>query len=445
MPLDVAELLINGQFPRVRSYTLKYDLFAGAASFEADIDHDLWILPQWSPQQFEWRINGWPMMMGYIDKVERSYTKGEVTQKIYGRDMMQILLDSNVRNPKVYGSKTIKQIIDQIWTDNRSVTYAKILDKNNHRQDIKLNTPLNLEGLEFVWSSQATNIASEVPVIKQHRVEYNHSLFDAMSILLNANGIFLCNMPGTNKILIHSALVSDTEGKLHSYSKYGEVYDDPEYLIRNEAQTPPAKSQVTQDRWHAFTGTFNNVISGKFTIDTTEFGKFIRLVGQAGSEMELGGETTPFQNKRAYLIYDAIVGAYGLDPNRASDHYLGLNKFRCHEINVTDATAFYQSKDRLMDNLMLEQSRKLFNFEYKMAGHAPVTGGEPYYFKHLCSVIDSLALPSANSYLSDLMTYRVEFEGSKDGGTTTTLELCSPIPIVRSFGTAYYFVDRKKP
>jgi prophage tail gpP-like protein len=101
----------------VKNYEISYDLFTGAGSFNASLDTRISVSLYQKPLKFMWKINGIIMMTGYIDKKEFSYSKGSLTQTLSGRDMMQVLLDNFVLYPQPYEGKTLKYIIEDVWSN----------------------------------------------------------------------------------------------------------------------------------------------------------------------------------------------------------------------------------------------------------------------------------------------------------------------------------------
>jgi hypothetical protein len=101
---------------------------------------------------------------------------------------------------------------------------------------------------------------------------------------------------------------------------------------------------------------------------------------------------------------------------------MGITKFFGSAIEITNTEVFTKTADLLVNNLLLNQNRKLFRINYTVAGHAPISGAKPYYLNHVAIINDDF-IPFNNQYMT---TYGVMFEGSKDRGMTTTLSLGLP-------------------
>jgi hypothetical protein len=203
-------------------------------------------------------------------------------------------------------------------------------------------------------------------------------------------GCVIYNVPGTQTILIHSVATSQSNNP-QSYNLDGTPDNSSTWKLSNKIGG----------------GNQNNIISCEFDTDITDYFSYIKLIGQTESEELISdGEI-----KKAMLKTDTMINGYR-----------GLQKFGCHEVTVADAAMWSQSQNALLDNVILQQNRKLYSIKYEVAGHTPNEGGTPWHVNHLANIFDDY-LPMYNT---DMLVYRVVFNGSKESGSTTELELCQP-------------------
>ena len=408
MPLDKVDIIVAGNvLKKVTSYDLHYDIFHGAASFSANVNHDDLYVVSASPIPFEIQINGISWMKGLLDKVQRRYSKGEFDQIISGRDMCQLLIDNDILYPTIYassqagtvdqnlygelyvtpkiGSWPIDKVIQDIWKTNsivRSIT-------NPISSPVKLNPPISLMPLDFAFSDSAKKNISTVGDLFKIRTSYGQKLWDSIGKLANMAGCIVYNIPGTKTILLHSA------------SSFGS--DRPQSFKPDGTSATDAPWQIVNLK----NGIQNNVLSCDFETDITDYYSYVKLVGQSESE--------------TFNQLEEIAKSQFKADNLISG-YTGLNKFGCHEIDVVDSTMWQNAYKNLLENVILQMNRKLYSLKYTVAGHAPTPGGIPWYVNHLVQVSDDY-LPMYNA---TMLVYRVDMSGSKDGGTKTEIELCQP-------------------
>lgn len=435
---DKVELRLNAKSVRnLISYSLRYDIFEGAASFTAEIDFD-WILPlQAYIVNFEWFINDEKVMVGFLDKVEKSYSKNSKSMTISGRDYCSILIDNYIIAPKTYENKSIKDIISDVIINNSSVTktkwYADVNSLTGPYQYIKSKTPLyvstptifspermmagdpisatfyeleyanaetykQLRNAAIIWYSRvAENQMAKIGKLVQVRSDYGQTLFDFINDMCNTAGLYLYNPAGTNTILVHGWNTPDSDPV--GYTKEGEVSTDKPYPITNRSKDSGG----------------NNVISCTFTEDISKFYNFIRIVGQTQAETTLDAGTGIYLTKPNELQIEKIIG---LDAKgfRGLGSFYGPTKFLTKETNAADLNIWKKTKDSLMNNQVLEQNRKLYSIKYTVAEHSP-SGSTPYYTNHLVNINDDL-IPMTNA---TFLVYGVEFSGDKNQGRRTTL------------------------
>jgi hypothetical protein len=411
MILDSITLYLNNTAVMMTSYRLTFNMFSGAGTFEADIDHTLVIDLSAGPVQFKIVIDETPMMLGYIERVDRSYLKTDIRQSISGRDMMQVLIDNYVAEPheypgrpvaisplaKLFGQNTsvlssipLHAIISDVWNSSKQVAGVNVFD-DSAKGKIRytaLNPVFQLPAINFpVYADNAQN--HKLFAMKKVRVGHGQSLFEFISHMCNGLGLYLYNVPGTNDILIHSI---QNSAPIRSYNKRCEPVDTV-LTIKNKPGDPG-----------------NNVIDGRFNMDISEYYKMLRFIGQCQSE-----ETLYETAGRSYLVTEKI------EHDDIGGGYTGLNKFKAKIINVLDMNVWRHEQGRLMANELMEQNKKLYGLEYTVAGHSP-DGHTPYFFNVAANVTDDIFRISNKNFL----VYGVEYNGSKTAGQTTRLSLYSP-------------------
>ena len=421
---DVVSLVLNGKTVRnIVSYSLKYDLFQGAASFEAEIDFD-YILPlQAYTINYTWMMNGTPVMVGVLDKVDKTYSKTQRTLKISGRDYCGVLIDSYIVKPTHYENKTLDKIISDIVSNNVFVSAVRIKQNTpealqnplvvtvaNPTQSDSLmfssdtiagvtnpTAPINIE-----YSSAARQQMTKVGPLTQVRTEYGQTLFDALSGICNSVGLYMYNPAGTQTILIHAWNGLDKEPV--SYDKAGAISKDTPYSVTNKLRDSGG----------------NNVISCQFTEDVSKFYRFIKIVGQTQSELSLDPGTGLYESKQNTLVIEKLIGL--ADNGLPSlQQFGGPVKFLSKEINSADGKAWTNTRDELMHSQLMEQNRQLYSLKYTLAGHS-AAGTTPYNINHLVTINDDL-IPMTNA---TFLVYGLEFSGDKNRGYQTVMTCCLP-------------------
>jgi hypothetical protein len=405
-PIEDVKLYIGGdRVQNVKSYSIKYDLFKGAGSFEAEIDETLDIPIYNTPVQYAWHINGTRVMVGYIDRVERNYSKTNHTLSVSGRDMMSVLIDNHLLKFETLINKTIQQIINTVINDSFSVGTIQNLElQPSGKYDLVNETvspTLFLPNISIQYTNQAMQVLNIVPAMQQVKKELGQTIFEFISDLITGSGLYMYNVPGTNTILIHN--LNHTANTPVSYDRNGSVNTDLDYVVSNNS-----KLDIN----------YNNVISATFTNDISNYYKLNRMYGQSNSEAEFNSN-----------------GVFGLTPNKLKadkieKEYTGLTKFRVAQTHVINTEAWVKTRKYLVDNMSLQQSRHLFNIKYTVAGHTCDVGVSgslakkgtlPYYVNTIANVFDDMA-----GIQQRMLTYGVEFRSSKEAGQTTVLELCLP-------------------
>ena len=395
----------------IKNYEIKYDMFSGAGSFTASLDTRVEMTLYQKPMKFMWKINGLIMMKGYIDKKEFSYSKGSFIQNISGRDMMQVLLDNFVLYPKPYENKTLKYIIQDVWDTSRKVTEITNLSGNGLVKR-SLSTPVTIPSLSFLYTADAEGIVSKLKNFKHIKTQCGQSIFDFISNLCNQVGLFLYNIPGTNDILIHTA--TSPNDVLKSFDKDGTLCRQECYYFCNSTTVPNKGS--------------NNIISCSFSEDITNFHKYLKLIGQAQQDSSIAGSyyKTVYGLTQGQLkiekfesVPDGNTTIRGQDLDQG---YTGLMKFKVSNVNECDLEAWVDTRDLIINNLLLQQNRKLFSLKYTVANHSPDKNSDPYFFNRMAVVRDDFISVDGIPFL----VYAVSYKGSKEGGMTTDVTLCWP-------------------
>jgi hypothetical protein len=400
----------------IKSYEISYDLFNGAGSFNASLDARIEMNLAQKALKFMWKINGIIMMTGYIDKKEFSYSKGSLTQTITGRDMMQVLLDNYVLSIQPYEQDavhpagwTLKEIIDDVWEKSRAVKEITTINSQGLVKRV-LTTPVSIPTVTFSYTTEALNLVNTIKNFKHIKTSHDQTLFDFISNLCNQIGLFLFNVPGTNEILIHA--VTSPNAALMSYNREGLLSDDPAYQFSNSVKNPGS----------------NNIINCTFSENITNFHKYHKLVGQAQQDDSIAG--TYYKN-----IYGKTQGQLKIEkfehvpegdtPITAADlnrGYTGLMKFKVANVNECDLKAWVDTRDLVINNLLLQQNRKLYNIKFTVANHSPENTSSPFFINHVATVYDDFLGIGGSQFL----VYAVAYKGSKDGGLVTDVTLCLP-------------------
>jgi len=362
---DVVTIFLGSSFSRdqvpqekLRSYSCKRDIFSGAGTIEMEIEWSVQVNVAVSPITFEFQINGFTMMSGWIDRVSISYSKGSRVLKLYGRDAMQVLHDNFVLTPKFYQTTTaglqttgpdgqfyplnkktvsgvLADVVQDVWEGSKAVF-------PNH-DGIEL---LSLPELKFEWTSTAIDASKKLATVKKVRSTHGQTLFDFISTLVNPVGIFMyakpVNTDDQQVIVFHKVTGPDDE--LVSYGVDGSPVQDSvlksgNYFIQNLVPgTEPTTGLPNKSGQ-------NNVISCEFTQDATDYHKWIRLVGQSESEYDQAPTVVngTFQTVRSVLVAEAIESG---SPDKG---YQGLTKFKVAGVNAVDDNVWKNTKQQLLD------------------------------------------------------------------------------------------------
>lgn len=416
---DTVEFRLNNKtFPHIKSYMLSWDIFQACGSFTASIDNNYVIDIAGQPVPFEWKINGTTVMNGYLDRVEKSYSKNNFEQNIYGRDMMQVLVDNMIMFSKTYVNATVKSIIEDVATKtNSSIDKLSVVD-NKGRAQLYIITPagyvnigkvpqgtISIPKFTIGYTQQAESAIALIPVIPELKCHYGQTLHDFISDLLNGMGLLLYHVPGTvnpAKILIHR-FISNDETELTSPKSYNldsTVATDDAWRINNYLSRDTA---------------YNNVISASFSTDISSYYKFHRMVGSAKDQQDLSEFLDSDKPERSELIIDKI------ESNSTKKGFLGVTKFASSIVNTASAAVWTKMGKCLINNAFLQQNRRLYNVKYTMHGHSPY-GNIPFHTNHLVVLHDEM-IP----ILDDAMlVYAVTMKADKISGQTTELELGLP-------------------
>lgn len=402
MLADNVELYINGNLVNsLKSYSIRSDLFNACAGFEAECYYEEFSDNEFlKPITYEWYINSVPVQAGYIDKIETTYSKDRHTYMLYGRDMCQVLIDNYILIPKVYENKSIKDIIADIWKTSSSVSSYTGTDGKK----VVLSAPLTLPDLQFKYTPSAEAVVAKMAKIKKFRTDYGKTIFDAVAELANMSGLYLYNEAPFSVVRLHTTGIRNTEEgntPIVSWAPDG-TEDGVSYNFVNVALKVPFALS-------------SNILSAKRSRDSSKTFIYNKLIGQTESEMDVYGSlnTTTVKNDR---VIESVLKSYK-----------GLKRFKVMDVNSIDYSLWESKKSQIMNNELLQQSRKFESLEYTVAGHSPACsypegGNAPYLVNHIANVYDQFY----GGILKWRLVYKVEFKGSKDAGRTTVIELCNP-------------------
>jgi len=409
---DVVEFRLNNKiFDHVKSYSLSWDIFQACGNFNAVIDNNYIVDLAGKSVSFSWVVNGVMVMSGYLDRVEKSYSKTSFEQAISGRDMMQVLVDNMIIKAKTYPKKSVvKTIIEDIL--NSSINTLSRIGTNGKITDYII-TPagwvnagkvpqgtLAIPKLSVSYTDQATQTLTTVGPVEEIKARYGQTLHDFISDLLNGMGLMLYHIPGTNEIKVHRLLSTDESEmeKPMSYNTDGTIATDDAWPINN-----------------FLSNNDNNVIEASFSTDISSYYKFRRLVGSTQDEQTYQQEWEVEKAVPTYLIIDKIGS------NSTKRGYMGLTKFASSITDTASATVWRKAGNSLINNALMQQNRQLYNVKYTMHGHSP-SGQAPYHINHLAMLHDEM-IPIIDDVM---LVYGVTFRANKNSGQTTVLELGLP-------------------
>jgi len=377
----------------LKSFSLRYDMLSGASSFDAELNVRLDIRLSDAPRVFWWRINGQPVMGGYIDRVDRAYSKNDYSLRLSGRDMMQVLIDNYVLKFATYTNIGIKELIRTIFNLSVSVQSLK-------SGAVKMEKGLYLLPLEFVYTAAAEK---KIKDFKYLSIKTNpgETLFNSISKICNQIGLFLYNLPGTDIIFIHA--VNSPEDDQIGYDIKGNPTTDY-YTISD------------------------NALSCDFTEDITRYYKYIKIIGNAQKEEGLSGKidailgTSGPQWIKLEKIESISTAKTKITLSDLDLGYQGATKFLVSEVSDIDVNTWKTKGNDIIDNILAQQKRALFSLRYKVPDFSPEGSQAPYFYNRVVSVTDGY-LGYKNT---KFQLVGVEFNGSKDGGYTTDLTLSVP-------------------
>lgn len=360
----------------VDNYTLSYDLFKGCAEMSAEIYADTEILLAYregQPLKFKWEINGNGVMTGFVDSVDKSYSKKGITQTIRGRDYLSILVDNHIFKAQNYDGYKIDTIINSVLNNNKSITVS--------------GTTYTTPNFDLNYSNEALQrYINSIGALVSFKTSVGGSLFDLVNKLLNPAGMYIYNIPGTETFLIAAINIRG-----HNYDKFGYVKSDAPILISAQRNNP---------------GLQNNVIQGNYRSDIKDLYQIVRIVGDA---LDINGSPLYQLNvTKQYRCNNTVMKILAEVTNNV-------------DFNIWNIAS---TKEFLINNIIFKMKRDFCQLKYTLQGHS-YNGNDPYYVNGCAKVIDSM-IPESLSNRNYLIT-GVTFRGSKDGSQTTDLELCLPI------------------
>lgn len=404
--MDKVEFFLDGNnFPHIKSYSIKYDLFQSAGSFTADIEPDYVIPLGDHPVDYDWKINDVSVQHGYVDKVEKSYSKGSQSHTISGRDMAQVMIDNYIQKPNTYTNRTVKQIIADIMLANLGVDMTEYdIKRNILLQNTTKSSPPKLS-MVIAFSDGASQVLDRQYKVKEYRTDYGQTFHDAIATLLKQFNLVIYNQPGTNVMLVHMLTNNNPDPNadhtpaaswVMSYGMDGVLLNDDPYPISNLRTN----------------NVNNNVISCNWTNDITSFASWVKLVLTSGSESDFTSEGE-FKTQKQKMKFGYYLGE--------QSGFAGVLKYKCLNFNYSDLSIFERNIWACLGSIMHEQYRNLYQLSYVVSQHSP-RGGYPYMPNHIVVVNDD-EIPMYNA---DWLIYAVEFTGSKDRGMQTKLDLAWP-------------------
>lgn len=379
-----------------KSYTIKWDLFSGVGYMEFEIEPTVSINLTAKAVPFVVALSGSPIMLGYVDKVVRSYSKNSNSLRIMGRDMMQVLADNYILDPKPYENMTIDAIRDDVWNTSKTRTSLHGLNAQGQLVTTTLAEPIKLPEISFRSTAPAAELSRKIYQFQKVRTNHGQTLFDFYSSMYNPVGIVMYVNPGTTEIIFHR--VNDPKEAMASYNFDAEPATDESWPITNLKTNSE----------------YNNVISCDYTQDVTNYYKFIKLLGASEPEMNYNEVSQSYDMSQTKLWLEKI------ESDDLHKGFLGLPKIKVASVNSVDINVWLKTRETLINNQLLQQNRTLHALRYTVAGHTSETAH--YFVNHLATVNDDILHIKNEPFL----VYSVEYNGTKDRGQTTTMELCRP-------------------
>ena len=439
----------NGQFrdysDDIKSYTAKYDMFASCSTITFNLvfaahSKDVDFIYSGSRYMFvskdnanlnrhvtmfRFSIDEIPMMLGFIDSCVEKVDKGspetadtashELT--MHGRDMMQVLVDNHIIEPTPYNDLTLDSLLKQVWTKCNHVDYTVTVSGSAGVKKKVLKKSIKLPAIDFPNYSDAIKAGNKqnfkFNVVKQ---SYGETLFDFYKTKLNELGMFIYNVPGTDRIMIHQAPLPIAGKAISSYDYYSKPVSDTIFVTDSSLK----KLEVSQD------------ISAYY--------KFIRLTGSSETLNMDGHETTidlsgdvanPLKTWRADFTADIIspLGVEEITDDRTMElvyEYNGVPKIGVVQLNDVNEKMWHDVNNQkiLVGSHLLSQGRAIYECTMTVAGHGPIGSdghfGKPFFFNRVVGL---------RSYIQqiNLLIYGVEFNGSKESGQTATLSCGFPV------------------
>ena len=434
--MDKVDIILNGTSvaPYVKSYNLRYDLFGSTGTMNAEIyplaNFSLMNTMRNGGLSYQVNINDKPMQKGWVDKVEKQYSKDNVSLRISGRDMAQVLTDNNILYPRDYLNYTIKQIINSVWLENCMVTgpkkayyytatpepFVAHTDENGMidaitkamptgiaqsiltQNKIKVTVPnVALYNIDLKYTPKVSQMLDTFGKIPKYRTTYGQTLFDVVTDLINPMGILIYNIPGTDTIVFTRA-VNPSESLVASAFDGGIKYEFYVDFVSKQG---------------------NNVLRANAKTDVSSYYKYVKIIGQSEDEVEsrqIESEGGTWLTIKHSMIYEQ------LESGNTATGFKGQTKFKTAELTLPSWTMWQKYSQYMVNNQILQQNRSLFNLQYTVQGHVNRASKEIYKINEIATVYDDqIGLTNTN-----MLIYSVEFNGSKDTGMTTTVELCLP-------------------
>jgi hypothetical protein len=246
----------------------------------------------------------------------------------------------------------------------------------------------HLPNFEIAYSTEAkNNYINSIGYLDTFKSELGSTLYDTINKLINSSGMYIYNMPGTQKLMIHAMNITGV-----NYDNSGVISKDPPYIFSSVKGNPSGQ---------------NNIIRRSVRSSIKNLYQHIRIVGDA------------FSLDTAEDLYQLVI-------NKRYLCNTTVPKIKIATCNDADLSLWESAKTRetLVNNMIFKMKREFCTIKYLVGGHS-YSGGVPYYPNSTCYVTDDF-LPTKLKNRVYLVT-GVEFTGDSSGKMTTELTMCLPI------------------
>ena len=394
----------------VKSYHISYDLFEASGTWEVEVDPNVTITDNFTRAAVRIELNDYPLMKGFIDRVEMECDKANWSQHYSGRDMCSVLIDNYILAYKPYLSGSVQSILADVWSKSNTITQVNWRGNADHAGEPieQLSTPLSLPNLNFVYTSEAVNALSKGVVLTQGvRASPGQTLHEFFKDLLNQYGCYYYNQPGTNNIVIATIPLNG-----RSYNPDGTLDASP-------------IADLDWDRVESFSR----------TRDYSGYYPFIRLLGQndaqdiqenADSKDIQGNKIFRIPYKTEYLNLKTVNEYLAISDTSDPQVIIANNfqKFYVNEINVGSAAIWNNESQKLLSNKRMDQVRSLDNVKFTL--HSHLIDGKPFFVNRVMTIIDmaSTEKPNRLRLYGLYLLVHVELHGDRNEGKKTELEFC---------------------